>query len=135
MADFYDGSALRIKIGTKEIYHEIDCKVSLKSEMKELGSKDVSGTLVRPGKQSFSISGTAIAINSDGTKEDLNSLAAAWKAKTELAISVADGVSGNIIVSGNAYIESIDIPATDEEIVKYDISFVGNGDVTIGTTT
>jgi len=59
---------------------------------------------------------------------------AAYDNGTEISVTVADGVTGNAVISGNAYIESIKITAQDEEIVKYDFSFVGNGAATIGVT-
>ncbi len=136
MAEYYQGSALRIKIGTKTIFHEVECKLDFKRDMKEIGSKDVTGTLVSPGKKSFTLTGKAIAKNSDGsTQEDINSLLTAYDAGTEIDITLADGVSGNIAITGKAYIESISVNSKDEEIVDYDFSFVGNGAATIGTTT
>lgn len=134
MAEFYEGSALRIQIGTKTIIHEVECKLDLKRDMKEIGSKDVDGNLVLPGKKSFTLTGKAIAKNSDGTQEDINSLLAAYDAGTEIGITLADGVTGNIAITGKAYIESISINAKDEEVVDYDFSFVGNGAAGIGTT-
>ena len=134
MAEFYEGSALRIQIGTKTIIHEVECKLDLKRDMKEIGSKDVDGNLVMPGKKSFTLTGKAIAKNSDGTQEDINSLLAAYDAGTEIGITLADDVTGNIAITGKAYIESISINAKDEEVVDYDFSFVGNGAAGIGTT-
>ena len=136
MADFYKGSLMRVKIGTNTIFHETDCTVDLKRDMKSIGSKDVDGDLVTPGKKSFTISGSAIAKNKDtnANNEDLNTLLAAYDNGTEISVTVADGVTGNAVISGNAYIESIKITAQDEEIVKYDFSFVGNGAATIGVT-
>lgn len=136
MAEFYKGSLLRIKVGGKTIIHEVECKLDLKRDMKEIGSKDVDGNLVMPGKKTFTLSGKAIAKNSDGNaQEDLITLSTAFNNGTELAIALADGVTGNIAITGNAYLESISINAKDEEVVDYDFSMVGNGAASIGTTT
>ena len=134
MAEFYQGSALRIKIGTKTILHETDCSLDLKRDMKNIGSKDVDGELVIPGKKSFSLSGSAIATKGDGSQEELDTILAAYDAGTEIDISLADGITGHIVISGKAFFENVKLQAPDEEVVKYDFSIIGNGAASIGTT-
>ncbi|XRE42215.1 hypothetical protein ACIVBQ_000419 [Tenacibaculum discolor] len=131
---FYEGSAVRIKIGTKEVFHETDATINASTEFKEIASKDTDGVEVTPGKQSFSMSSSAYAANDATTQEDLKSIADAWKAKTLVDVSLADGVSGNIALTGKGYIESFSIKATTDEAVTFDYSIKGSGDLTIGTT-
>lgn len=119
MAFDYNGSALRVQVDTKTIVHEIDFSYSESTDFEELASKDVENA-VSGGKSTYSLSGNGYADNSAGdAQEDLASLFAWRAAKASKAVSIADGVVGNIAIAGNAYLESIEIQGALNEKVKY----------------
>jgi hypothetical protein len=119
MAFDYKGSAMRIKLGTKTIMHEIDFSYGASTEFQELASKDVENA-VNAGKSTFSLSGNGYADNSAASaQEDIISMFAWRAAKTSKAFEISDGVSGNLSLSGTAYLESIEIQGTLNEVVTY----------------
>ena len=131
----YEGSAMRLKIGAKTILHETNVEIEVQTEMKDISTKDIAGIFTSPGKQSFSISGSAYADNSTGAaQEDIKTILASWKAGSLITLTIADGVTGNVTLSGDGYFQNVKISADDGEVVKYDFSLKGNGDVDVGET-
>jgi len=126
-----EGVNMRITVDTKEIFHEVSADLSAATDFKEVASKDTSGKLVSPGAQSWNIPIEALYDNDGTTQEDLYTLATLWKAKTEVAVTLSTNVSGDVIFSGNAYIESFNTNATNEEYITCSFQFRGNGDLTI----
>lgn len=119
MAFDIKGSALRVKVATKTIQHEIDFSYSETTEFQDLASKDVENAVIA-GKSTYSLSGNGYADNSAGdAQEDMASLFAWRAAKDSKAIEISDGVSGNISISGTAYLESVEIQSTNNEVVTY----------------
>ncbi|MCG7502384.1 phage tail tube protein [Tenacibaculum sp. Mcav3-52] len=131
---FLEGSKMRIRIGTKEVFHETNSTLNASTEFKEIASKDTNGVEVSPGKQTFSLSSSAYAASGATTQEDLKAIADAWKAKTLVSVTLADGVTGNIALDGQGYIENFVINTQTEEAVTFDYSVKGSGDLNIGTT-
>ena len=128
----YEGTTMRIKIGSKTIFHEVSATLTSSIDFKEVASKDTNGKLVTPGAQSWSMTANTLIANST-TQEDLSSLYAAHSGKTAVTIEFTTDVSGDVVFSGSAYVESISIDATNEEVVTGDFSFKGDGDLTMGT--
>ena len=119
MAFDYRGSALRVSVGTKKIMHEIDFSYGESTEFQELASKDVENEVI-PGKSTYTLSGNGYADNSAAAaQQDIKALFD-WRAgKTSQAIEITDSVSGNMSIAGNAYLESIEIASTNNEVVTY----------------
>lgn len=126
-----EGVNMRITVGGKEIFHEVSADLSAATDFKEVASKDTSGKLSAPGAQSWNIPIEALYDNDGTTQEDLFTLATLWKDKTQVAVTLSTNVSGDVIFSGNAYIESFNTNATNEEYITCSFSFKGNGDLTI----
>lgn len=125
------GLNMRIKVDTKEIFHEVDANLSMSTDFKEVASKDTAGKLVTPGAQSWSLSCNALLENDGTTKEDLKTLSDKWKAKSVHAVTFTTGTSGDVIYSGNAYIESVEVSSPNEEGVNVSYNLRGDGDLTI----
>lgn len=133
MAFDIKGSLLRVTVDTKTIYHEIDFSYGQTTEFQELASKDVEHS-VNPGKITYSLSGNGYADNSNGdAQEDVSSMYAWNASKAKKAISIGDGVSGNIAISGNAYLETVEIQSTVNEVVTYSWTMRVT-DATVGVT-
>lgn len=119
MAFDYIGSSLRVKAATKQIQHEIDFSYGASTEFQELASKDVENAVIA-GKSTFSLSGNGYADNSAGdAQQDIAALFAWRAAKNSETIEISDGVSGNLSITGTAYLESVEIQSTTNEVVTY----------------
>ena len=133
MAFDIKGSLLRVSIDTKTILHEIDFSYGQTREFQELSSKDDEHAVL-PGKLTYSLSGNGYADNSTGNaQEDISSLFAWSDTKTSKAITIADGISGNISFSATAYLETLEIQSTVNEVVTYSFTMRVT-DSTVGTT-
>ncbi|WP_435263457.1 phage tail tube protein [Tenacibaculum sp. nBUS_03] len=128
---FYEGSVMRIEIGGKKILHEQDATLNVSSDFKEIASKDTNGVETSPGKKSWSLSSNAYAANSPTTNNGIKDISEAWQSQALVDIKFTDGVGGNMVYQGQAYIESFSIKATTDEAVTFDYSLKGNGELTI----
>jgi predicted secreted protein len=128
---FYEGSAMRMKIATKEVFHEADVTLNANSDFKEIASKDTDGVQNSPGRKTWDFSCNAYAINSDGTKADIKSITTAWQDQTLVDVEFTDGVQGNLTFSGKAYISDFSLKATTDETVTFDYNLKGDGALTI----
>tara|TARA_R110001632_G_scaffold137804_2_gene253413 strand:+ start:5349 stop:5756 length:408 start_codon:yes stop_codon:yes gene_type:complete len=130
MALDYNGN-MRIKAGTKTILHEQDSSFSMSVGMQEVATKDIVGKQFNPQDIEWSISGTGIADNSDADAQvDVQALLDAVKAKAEIALEMTDDVTGNLMISGNGYYESVSIKSANKEKVTFDFSIKGIGEPT-----
>jgi len=131
----YSGS-MRIKIATKTIMHEVEASLNEARDFEELASKDIVGKNFHPKEGTWSLTGNAIAANSNGDAQiDLQAIVESYQAKTLVAIELTDGVTGNMAYSGNAYIENYNLTTSNEEKVKYDFSLKGEGTLTVAVNT
>jgi len=131
----YSGS-MRIKIATKTIMHEVEASLNEARDFEELASKDIVGKDFHPKEGTWSLTGNAIAANSNGDAQiDLQAIVASYQAKTLVAIELTDGITGNMAYSGNAYIENYNLTSANEDKVKYDFSLKGVGTLTVAVNT
>jgi len=131
----YSGS-MRIKIATKTIMHEVEASLNEARDFEELASKDIVGKDFHPKEGTWSLTGNAIAANSNGDAQiDLQAIVASYQAKTLVAIELTDGITGNMAYSGNAYIEKYNLTSANEDKVKYDFSLKGVGTLTVAVNT
>lgn len=130
---YYEGAVMRIKIGTKEIFHEVDAELSFTNEFKEIASKDTSGKISTPGSQSFSLSCNASLVDNDGSiQEDLFTITSKAKAQTLHDFTFTTGAVGDVVFSGSVYIEGFTVGAVNEEKSTASYTLRGSGDLVIG---
>ena len=131
----YNGS-MRVKAGTKTILHEQEASFSMTVGMQEVATKDIVGKNYNPQDIEWSLSGTGIADNSDSDAQvDVQALLDAVKAKLPVALELADGVSGNVMISGTGFYESVSIQSTNKEKVTFDFAIKGIGEPTFALNT
>lgn len=129
----YKGKLMRLKIGTKTIFHETSVKFNTSKDFNELASKDITGKEVTPGSYTWGLSCESLIADSVASaQEDLVSLLTAFQADTLLAVQFTSDVSGEVVISGNVYVETCDVDATNEEGVTGSFAFKGDGDFTVG---
>jgi predicted secreted protein len=145
----FNGTSLVVLIGTEVIGYATSCSLSLaidtpnSSTKQSLGWADEIG-----GQKSWSLTTDGLATVVPGTvatyvsTAELNALAIARAAVTvkftTVNNSTVDGVTpvtGDVIYSGSAFIESVDMTADMENPVTYSVSFKGTGVLTIASNT
>jgi len=127
----YSGTIMRIKVGTKTIFHETKATFTTSRDFNELASKDINGKEVTPGSYSWSLTCDNLIANST-TQEDVATLDVQYQAKTLVDLEFSTDVSGDVVYTGKAYIDSYNIDATNEEGVTGSFSFKGSGDYSLG---
>lgn len=128
----YKGN-MRIKIGTKFVLHEVECSLSTNTEFEEIATKDIDGKEYSPSDITWSMSSNGVASNSTAdAKMDIKAMLEAEIAKLPVTIELTDDVSGNLTVSGSAYIESVNVTSNNNEYMKFDYALKGIGVPTIG---
>ena len=143
----FNGTSLVVLIGTEVIGFATSCSLSLAIDAPDASTKHSLGWADEIGGQrSWSLTTDGLATVVPGTvatyvtTAELNALAIARTAVqvkfTTVDNSTVGGVtpvSGDVIYSGSAFIESVDMTADMENPVTYSVSFKGTGPLTIAT--
>ena len=143
----FNGTSLVVLIGTEVIGYATSCSLSLAIDTPDSSTKQSLGWADEIGGQkSWSLTTDGLATVVPGTvatyvsTSELNALAIARTAVsvkfTTVNNSTVDGVTpivGDVVYSGSAFIESVDLTADMENPVTYSVSFVGTGVLTIAT--
>lgn len=131
MATTYPGKNLRVRIGGKTIFHATECSFSSTRTMDAMVSKDTNGEQSSPGSYTWGISTSFLMANAPaaaatqiGTKELLD----LYQAGTEVEIQFSTNIVGDVIISGAAFIEVINLTAPTTGASTGDSSFKGNND-------
>jgi predicted secreted protein len=143
----FNGTSLVVLIGTEVIGYATSCSLSLAIDTPDSSTKQSLGWADEIGGQkSWSLTTDGLATVVPGTvatyvtTAELNALAIARTAVsvkfTTVDNSTVGGitpVTGDVIYSGSAFIESVDMTADMENPVTYSVSFKGTGPLTIAT--
>jgi predicted secreted protein len=143
----FNGTSLVVLIGTEVIGYATSCSLSLAIDTPDSSTKQSLGWADEIGGQkSWSLTTDGLATVVPGTvatyvsTAELNALAIARTAVsvkfTTVDNSTVGGitpVSGDVVYSGLAFIESVDLTADMENPVTYSVSFKGTGPLTIAT--
>jgi len=143
----FNGTSLVVLIGTEVIGYATSCSLSLAIDTPDSSTKQSLGWADEIGGQkSWSLTTDGLATVVPGTvatyvsTSELNALAIARTAVsvkfTTVNNSTVDGVTpivGDVVYSGSAFIESVDLTADMENPVTYSVSFKGTGPLVIAT--
>ena len=143
----FNGTSLVVLIGTEVIGFATSCSLSLAIDAPDASTKQSLGWADEIGGQrSWSLTTDGLATVVPGTvatyvtTAELNALAIARTAVTVKFTTVDNStvggvtpVTGDVIYSGSAFIESVDMTADMENPVTYSVSFKGTGVLTIAT--
>ena len=143
----FNGTSLVVLIGTEVIGYATSCSLSLAIDAPDASTKQSLGWADEIGGQrSWSLTTDGLATVVPGTvatyvtTAELNALAIA-RTPVVVKFTTVDNstvggitpVSGDVIYSGSAFIESVDLTADMENPVTYSVSFKGTGVLTIAT--
>ena len=143
----FNGTSLVVLIGTEVIGFATSCSLSLAIDAPDASTKQSLGWADEIGGQrSWSLTTDGLATVVPGTvatyvtTAELNALAIA-RTPVQVKFTTVDNstvggvtpVTGDVIYSGSAFIESVDMTADMENPVTYSVSFKGTGVLTIAT--
>jgi hypothetical protein len=127
----YAGKNLRIRVEGKTVFHATECSFTTSRNMESIASKDTNGEQVTPGNYSWSVSTNFLIANIPtasttqiGTKQILD----VYQAGTEVEIQFSTNIVGDVIITGQSFIESMNMSAPTSGVATGDASFKGNGD-------
>ena len=143
----FNGTSLVVLIGTEVIAFATSCSLSIAIDAPDASTKQSLGWADEIGGQrSWSLTTDGLATVVPGTvatyvtTAELNALAIA-RTPVVVKFTTVDNstvggvtpVTGDVIYSGSAFIESVDMTADMESPVTYSVSFKGTGVLTIAT--
>lgn len=127
----YAGKNLRIRMGGKTIFHATECSFATSRSMESIASKDTNGEQVTPGNYTWSVSTNFLVANiptSSTTQVGTKQILDTYQDGTEVEIQFTTNIIGDVIISGNAFIEGLNMSAPTNGVATGDCSFKGNGD-------
>ncbi|WP_298220815.1 hypothetical protein [Flavobacterium sp.] len=130
----YKGKDLRLKVAGKVVYHATECTFASNMKIESIATKDTNGEVGVTSNLSWSMTSKGLIANKpvgSTTHQDVKSLLDLHKAGTEVEVSFTTGVEGDVIITGNTFIESASLGAPVEGNTSFDASFKGNGDYTV----
>jgi hypothetical protein len=127
----YAGKNLRIRVEGKTVFHATECTFTTSRNMESIASKDTNGEQVTPGNYTWGVSTNFLVANKPtasttqiGTKEILDT----YQAGTEVEVQFSTEIVGDVIITGQSFIESLNMSAPTNGVATGDASFKGNGD-------
>lgn len=133
----YNGKNVRFKFDDKKLFHATSCKLSVASKTEELATKDTNGDIVSIDGYSANLTTDALWSDIEAgetlTQIDPAALMALQIAGTLIAFEFTTGVSGDVTISGNCYVNNSDLNAEVGSKASASFQFIVSGDITIGT--
>jgi hypothetical protein len=127
----YAGKNLRIRVADKTVFHATECSFTTSRNMESIASKDTNGEQVTPGNYTWGVSTSYLVANkptASTTQIGIKEILDTYTAGTEVEISFATDIVGDVIITGNAFIEGLNMTAGTNGVATGDASFKGNGD-------
>ena len=129
----YKGKNLRISVDGETVFHATECSFNSSMQLEEIATKDTNGNIVVDGNYTWGVSTNMLVADKAvaSTQEDFVGLLNKFKSGTTVAIEFTTGVTGDLIISGDAKIESVNFSAPTSGFATGDASFKGTGDFTV----
>jgi hypothetical protein len=130
--DILKGKDLRITFVDGTIYHATECAISSTRAFDEVATKDTNGNIVTPDTYSWNMTASGLVANKPGSssQKDIKDLWASHIAGTIAAVEFKTTETGDMVLSGNVYVESIEMTASTEGRATYSATLRGDGDLT-----
>jgi hypothetical protein len=133
--DILKGKDLRITLIDGTIYHATECSITSTRNFDEVATKDTNGNITTPDTYSWSLNASGLVANKPGAsaQKDIHDLWTEHLAANLVAVEFTTTETGDITISGNAYVESVEMTAATEGRATYTATLKGDGDLTQGT--
>lgn len=136
----FNGTQLVVLVGTEVIAHATSCSLTVSADLPDSTTKQSGGWAEEiGGLKSWSLTTDGLAtVEPTGTNFVVGDIFSALNARTAVTVkfTTANGstpIVGDLIWSGSAFVESLDITADMESPVTYSASFTGTGVLTQAT--
>jgi predicted secreted protein len=136
----FNGTSLVVLVGTEVVAHATSCTLSISADLPDSTTKQSGGwTDHIAGLRSWSITTDGLAtVEPTGTSYVVGDIFSALNGRGTVTVkfTTANGstpIVGDLIWSGSAFVESLDLTADMESPVTYSASFTGTGVLTQAT--
>lgn len=136
----FNGTSLVVLVGTEVVAHATSCSLSISADLPDATTKESGGWADHiAGLRSWSLTTDGLAtVEPTGTNYVVGDLFSALNGRTSVTVkfTTVNGstpIVGDLIWSGSAFVESLDITADMESPVTYSASFTGTGVLTQAT--
>lgn len=127
----YKGKNLRVRIGGKTVFHATECSFTTSRNMDSIASKDTNGEEVSPGNYTWGLSTNFLMADkpdASTTQLGIKDLLDAYQAGDVLDVEFTTDELGDVVISGEVYIESLDLTAPTNGVATGSTSLKGSGD-------
>ena len=127
----YQGKNLRIRVDGKTVFHATECSFTSSRNMDAIASKDTNGEQVSPGSYNWSVSTNYLVADkaaASTTALGIKELLDTYTGATEVEVQFTTNITGDVVITGMTYIESIDMSAGTNGVATGSASFKGNGE-------
>jgi hypothetical protein len=129
-----NGTNLVIKVGGVPIMRATTASLELSVDMPDATTKDSQGWAeFFAGVRSFTLSSDGLVNYATATGVETDELVALLIARSAVAIEFATSTTGDMKLSGNAFVSSISQTADMESPSGFSVTFQGTGALTQGT--
>lgn len=129
------GKNLRISVEGKTLYHATDCSFDSSVSIAAVATKDIEGEVGLPDVISWSLSTNALVTNApvgSTTTQGTKSILDFHVGKVEVDVEFTTHVEGDFIITGKAWVESVNAAAPVQGLATFTANFKGNGIYTVG---
>lgn len=129
----FNGDLMIIKVGSVQVAELTNCELSMSTNMFEITSKESGGKKeILAGNSEWSATAD-FNIDFQSSNWDMADVVAAWNSKTELSLTITNGVTGDKSFAGSAYIDNVTYTGPQGDKASGTVSFAGTGALTITT--
>lgn len=136
----FNGTNLVVLVGTEVVAHSTSCSLSVSADLPDATTKQSGGWAEEiAGLRSWSLTTDGLAtVEPTGTNFVVGDIFSALTGRTAVTVKFTTATGSTVIVgdlvwSGSAFVESLDITADMESPVTYSASFTGTGVLTQAT--
>jgi predicted secreted protein len=136
----FNGTNLVVLVGTEVVAHSTSCSLTVSADLPDSTTKSSGGWAEQiAGLRSWSLTTDGLAtVEPTGTSYVVGDIFSALNGRTAVTVkfTTVNGntpIVGDLIWSGLAFVESLDISADMESPVTYSVSFTGQGQLTQAT--
>jgi predicted secreted protein len=136
----FNGTNLVVLVGTEVVAHSTSCSLTVSADLPDATTKSSGGWADQiAGLRSWSLTTDGLAtVEPTGTSYVVGDIFSALNGRTTVTVkfTTVNGntpIVGDLIWSGSAFVESLDISADMESPVTYSVSFTGQGQLTQAT--
>jgi predicted secreted protein len=136
----FNGTNLVVLVGTEVVAHSTSCSLSVSADLPDATTKSSGGWADEiAGLRSWSLTTDGLAtVDPTGANFVVGDIFTSMYNRTKVTVkfttvSGSTPVVGDLIWSGEAFIESLDVTADMESPATYSVSFTGTGVLTQAT--